>query len=154
MKIKPKHKNHGTRANKAGTEPASSYLFGNCAMLFIVLGMAAALFAFGHCPNLPISHLPSSIRHPPTPNAHTPSAAHSFTHCHAAGPPIQINPPPTCGTDVYLNAAVWSPKGQWNNFKMLGREIKQESKSSPIAYTRTGIATSRVTGAAVMRAEE
>lgn len=94
MKIKPKPKNHGTRANKAGTEPASSYLFGNFAMLFIVLGMAAALFAFGHCPSLPIPNLPTVIHHPPSalphrssPNSHTaPLPPTHSPNRHATGP--------------------------------------------------------------------
>lgn len=58
-------------------------------------------------------------------------------------PTHQDNPPthrpptrtPTYSPAGYLNVALWSSKGQWNNFKLLAREVKQKTKSTQTACT-------------------
>jgi len=78
MKIKPKPKNHGTRANKPTTQRASSYLFGNCALLFYCPPSgccSAVLFAFGHC-----SGTPNQPKHPSTHAQPTHITHHPATH--------------------------------------------------------------------------
>lgn len=44
-----------TKANKRA-EAASSYLFGNCSLLLLSPELWWLLFAYGHCPTIPINH--------------------------------------------------------------------------------------------------